>query len=166
MKTLLLLRHAKSSWDTPGMPDYDRPLAARGERDAPKVGKAFRSSGVELDLIVSSTARRARETAEHFASAAGYSGPIEYADEIYEASVSGLLGVVRRLPDEADTALLVGHNPGFEDLLSVLCGRDGAPARFRVPTATLACVELDGASWAGVGQGAGTLQWMIVPRLL
>jgi phosphohistidine phosphatase len=166
MKTLLLLRHAKSSWDSPASKDYDRPLAPRGERDAPRVGKALRDAAVDLDLVVSSPAMRARQTAERVLEAARYDGPVRYEEAIYEASVAELMGVVRDLPDKAETVMLVGHNPGFEMLLGALCGTGAAPARVRVPTAMLACVELATDRWKEVSAGSGALLWMVVPRML
>jgi phosphohistidine phosphatase len=166
MKTLLLLRHAKSSWDAPAPRDFDRPLAPRGERDAPKIGKALRESGVAVELVVSSPAARARQTAELVTAAAKLKAPLHFDDAIYEAGVSALLGVVRGLPEDVDTAMLVGHNPGFEDLLGTLVGDADGAARVRVPTAMLACVELESPRWRDVTAGAGTLVWMVVPRLL
>src|SRR5262245_57005344 len=114
MKTLLLLRHAKSSWDSPAARDYDRPLAPRGERDAPRIGKALRDADIDLDLVVSSPAVRARQTAELVLKAARYEGAVQFEEAIYEAAVTALMDVVRDLPDTAETAMLVGHNPGFE----------------------------------------------------
>jgi phosphohistidine phosphatase len=166
MKSLLLLRHAKSSWDSPASRDADRPLAPRGERDAPRVGKALRDAAVDLDLVVSSPAVRARQTAELVLKAAKYDGAVQFEDGIYEASVAGLMDVVRGLPDTAETAMLVGHNPGFEDLLGVLCGTATAPARFRVPTGTLACLDLGIDRWREASAGSGMLVWQIVPRML
>lgn len=166
MKTLLLLRHAKSSWDSSAARDYDRPLAPRGERDAPRVGKALRDASIDLDLVVSSPALRARQTAELVLKAARYDGAISFEEQIYDASVSALMGVVRDLPDTAETVMLVGHNPGFEMLLGALCGTAAAPARVRVPTAMLACVELSTDRWKEVSAGAGSLNWMVVPRML
>ena len=166
MKTLLLLRHAKSSWDAPAARDIDRPLAPRGERDAPQVGKALRDADVDLDLVVVSTAVRAQQTAALVLKAAKYEGAIVHEEAIYEASVSSLMDVVRRLPETAETVMLVGHNPGFEMLLGALCGTVAAPARVRVPTGMLACLELSGGKWAEASAGSGTLIWMIVPRML
>ncbi len=166
MKTLLLLRHAKSSWDSPAARDFDRPLASRGERDAPRMGKALRASGVELDLVVCSTATRARQTAELALAAAKYDGELRHDDAIYEASLRDLFGVLHGLPDSAETVALVGHNPGFEDLLATLCGTESSPAHVRVPTATLACIELDVDSWSDTIGGSGSLLWMLVPKIL
>jgi phosphohistidine phosphatase len=166
MKTLLLLRHAKSSWDSPAARDFDRPLSGRGERDAPKVGKALKQSGVEVDLVVSSPAQRARQTADAVLGAAKYKGPVKFDENIYEAAVGDLLAVVRGLPDDDETVMLIGHNPGFEELLGTLCGAPTASASTRMPTAALAMVELDSDRWRDVDAGAGTLCWMLVPRLL
>lgn len=165
MKTLLLLRHAKSSWDDAAAGDFDRPLASRGERDAPRMGKALRAAGVAPDLVVSSPAKRAQQTAALFLEAARFEGKLETDERIYEASARDLLAVVNGLPSKVETALLVGHNPGFEDLLGLLCGGAGAPARFRVPTGALTCVALDGA-WSSAGAGRGALLWMLIPKIL
>ena len=165
MKRLILLRHAKSSWDSPAARDFDRPLAPRGERDAPKMGKAFRATGLALDLVVSSPAARAKQTAALFLEAVRHDGKPEYDERIYDATARDLLAVVTGLASRAENVLLVGHNPGFEDLLGLLCGSAGAPARFRVPTAMLACVDLDG-DWSSAGAGRGTLSWMLIPKVL
>jgi phosphohistidine phosphatase len=162
MKTLLLLRHAKSSWDEPGTADFDRPLAKRGLRDAPRVGEFLKSSRVPVDLVLSSTARRARKTAELVSETAGFDD-IELTDEIYEATVSQLLDVVRGINDDHATVLMVGHNPGFEGLLGELCGPG---ASFRVPTAAVACIELDVLRWRDAARGSGTLLWFVAPRVL
>ena len=166
MKTLLLLRHAKSSWDSPAARDFDRPLSGRGERDAPRIGKALKLSDVEVDLVVSSPAQRARQTTDAVFGAAKYKGPVKFDENIYEAGMSELLAVVRGLPDDDETVALVGHNPGFEELLGTLVGSPSEPASVRLPTATLSLVELDVDRWRDVDAGRGTLCWMLVPRLL
>ncbi len=166
MRTLVLLRHAKSSWDTPVESDFARPLAPRGERYAPRMGKVIKASGLSIDRFVSSTAKRARQTAELASQAAKFGKRVEFDDAVYEATVSELFGVLRRLNDEDLTVVLVGHNPGFEDLLGTLCSSPGSPAHIRVPTAALACIELDIPSWQSIGPGTGTLLWMTVPKML
>jgi phosphohistidine phosphatase len=165
VKTLLLLRHAKSSWDEPTVADFDRPLAARGRRDAPRLGRFLGSSGVVPDFVLCSTAKRARETWKLVAKAAKYDGRVDYADQVYEATTERLVRLVRSLPAEAETAMLVGHNPGFEDLIHMLCTPDGRMGLL-VPTGTLACVELGVDRWETVGGGAGSLRWLVVPRIL
>jgi phosphohistidine phosphatase len=138
MKSLLLLRHAKSSWKDEDVPDHDRPLKKRGQRDAPRMGKLLRQLDLVPELIVSSTALRARATALAAAEEARYAGDIRFEPRIYEASASQLLAVVRALPDGVKRAMIVGHNPGLEELVTVLSGAHellstGALAHLEVP---------------------------------
>lgn len=166
MKNLVLLRHAKSSWENPGLDDFDRPLAPRGKKDAPKIGRALATASSVPDVVVCSTAKRARQTADLVLEAAGYSGTIRHEDRIYEASVETLLDVIRSIDESAETAMLVGHNPGFEMLASALVGPKSHAASIRFPTSTLARIELASGAWSQVGPGAGTLIWQLVPRCL
>lgn len=166
MKHLILLRHAKSSWDDPSLDDFDRPLAPRGEKDAPKMGRALKAASSLPDLVVCSTAARARQTAAIALKTAGYKGPVRHEDRIYEASVEALLDVVRSIDDAVETAMLVGHNPGFEMLIGALIGQKGHPASVRVPTANLARLELAVDSWRIVSHGSGTLIWQVIPRIV
>ena len=142
MKTLLLLRHAKSSWKDAELRDHERPLNGRGKRDAPQVGRLLAEQGLVPDLIASSTARRARKTAEKVAEASGYVGALDAAAALYLATPQAIAQVIRLLPDEAGRVLLVGHNPGLEELLAELTGRHE-----RLPTAALAHLELDIERW-------------------
>jgi phosphohistidine phosphatase len=161
MKTLLLLRHAKSDWGDSTLRDFDRPLAARGERDAPRIGKALRKRGVSPDLIVSSPAARARATVEAVSRAAKLANEIQFDEAIYGAPSADLLKLIRRFPNESCCALLVGHNPGFEDLLARLTG-----ARERMPTAALALIEFDIDDWDDVEDSKGRLLWLLTPKQL
>ena len=161
MKTLLLLRHAKSDWGDSSLRDFDRPLAARGERDAPRIGKALRKRGVTPDFIVSSPAARARATVEAVKQTAEIAREINFDESIYGATSAELLKLIRHLPDESACALMVGHNPGFEDLVGRLTG-----SHERMPTAALACVEFELDEWAGVEDGKGRLVWLLTPRQL
>lgn len=112
MKTLLLVRHSKSSWDDPGVADHERPLNARGLRDAPAMGQRLAERGVSPDVILSSTAARARATAELIAQALGFGAARVVADErLYGASADEVLSVIGELDDEVSCALVVGHNP-------------------------------------------------------
>src|SRR5256885_5402927 len=108
MKTLLLLRHAKSDWDDRGLRDFERPLAKRGLRDAPRMGKALKKQGNLPDLILCSPATRAKETMELFKEAAALDAPVEFEQNIYEASSAELIKIVRHLPDEQNSVLMVG----------------------------------------------------------
>lgn len=142
MKELLVLRHAKSSWADGTLPDHDRPLQARGERDAPRMGRLLQAEGLLPDLIVTSTARRARDTAGLAAAAAGYQGEIEETHSFYHASPHAYLDRLRTLPPGVERVLVVGHNPGMEELVEVLTG-----VQERFPTAALAQVTLPIVSW-------------------
>lgn len=115
MKTLLVLRHAKSSWDDSSLDDHERPLNARGEQDAPRIGALLRELRLTPDLIISSDAVRARLTAEAVASAAGYEGTILLEPRLYAASPAAIRDVVRQVRDaEAGSLMIIGHNPGLE----------------------------------------------------
>ena len=168
MKQLTLLRHGKSVQDPAYATDRERPLADRGRRDAALLGKFFSQAGVVPDLIVSSPVVRARQTAELFAKAAGYPSEIRWEEAIYAEDVDGLLAVVRSLPDTATHVLLIGHNPGFEDLVAILVGAGAATEGGRVvlATATAAHLELNADHWSDARAGAGLLQWLLTPRLL
>jgi phosphohistidine phosphatase len=161
MKNLLLLRHAKSDWDDPSLRDFDRPLAARGERDAPKIGKALRKRGPAPDLIMSSPAARAKQTVEAVAKAARFELEIKFNQAIYDASSPELLQLIRSLPDDSSCVLLVGHNPGFEDLVGRLSG-----SHERMPTAALACIQFQIDKWEDVDDGKGKLAWLLTPKQL
>ena len=167
MKLLTLLRHAKSDWGDPGLSDFDRPLNERGRKDAPAVGSFFERAGLTPDLIVSSPARRARQTCDLFAQEAGYKKRISWEESIYAASSQALLAVVRSLPDDVGHVLLVGHNPGFEDLAGALIGADEAGVySLRMPTAAAAHFVLAVDVWREVQPGGGQLQWLVTPKLL
>lgn len=142
-KTVLILRHAKSSWANGTLADHDRPLNARGNRDAPRMGRLLRREGLLPDLIITSTARRARATAELVGAAAGYEGEIEATRDFYLAPPPAYVRRLRALPSHVGRVLVVGHNPGMEELVEVLVG-----AEERFPTAALAQVALPIASWS------------------
>jgi phosphohistidine phosphatase len=161
MKTLLLLRHAKSSWDDPSLRDFDRPLARRGKRDAPLMGEALRERGPLPDYVLSSTAKRARSTVKAFIKTSGLEMEPHFEQGVYEAPSSELMKIVRRLPDGSACALMVGHNPGFEDLVSRLTGSFES-----MPTAALACIELDIERWEDAEDGRGKLAWLLTPKQL
>ncbi|MGH2604129.1 MAG: SixA phosphatase family protein [Dehalococcoidia bacterium] len=150
MKTLLLLRHAKSSWNDSPRSDHDRPLNSRGKRDAPRMGRLLAEQALVPDLIVSSTARRARKTAEKVAEASGYVGAIDAVAALYPGEPELLVRTIRSLSDEADRVLLVGHNPGLEEFLAAVIGRHE-----HFPTAALAHVELEIDRWQQFEPRAG-----------
>lgn len=142
MKTLLLLRHAKSSWDNSHLPDYDRPLNDRGLRDAPRMGKLLNSLDLVPDLILTSGAERAAATAESVAMASSFAGDILRTDKLYLAPPDTYIALARQINDDIATLMMVGHNPGIEMLVEHLSGHSE-----RMPTAALACFRLSIDSW-------------------
>jgi phosphohistidine phosphatase len=142
MKTLLILRHAKSSWAEPAVPDHQRPLNDRGKRDAPRMGQLVKDEGLVPDLILSSTALRARKTAKKVAKACGYDSLIEQTDSFYQAYPDDYIQVLRCVSDEHDSVMVVGHNPCLEELVEVVSGQ-----RHTMPTAALAHVVLEIDRW-------------------
>lgn len=167
-RQLLIMRHAKSSWEAGVARDIDRPLNERGRRDAPRVGAWLASQGLAPELIVSSPAQRTRETTALLGAALGsHAPPVEWEEAIYEASLEDLLGVVRALPARRRRVLLVGHNPGLEELLLHLAPAD-LNARVGgklMPTGALYCLEFD-EDWDRIGPHAGRLvDWTHPKRL-
>ena len=167
MKSLTLLRHAKSGWDDPVTRDFDRPLNPRGRRAARTVGAEMKAQGLVFDLVLASPARRVTETVEEVA--AGYGAiAARYDERLYLASAATLLDIVRHAPESVERLLLVGHNPGMEELALRLARRHGERLRGEVetkyPTGTLAEIELPAGRWAEVGEGAGRILRFIRPR--
>ena len=143
MKTLLLLRHAKSSWKDDSITDHERPLNKRGKKTAPLMGHLLRENNLVPELIVSSTAVRARTTAEAAAEACGYPGEVIVTDELYLATAGEILKYAQdRTEATLGRIMLVGHNPGMEELVNILSGQ-----REPFPTAALAVFELGIDSW-------------------
>ena len=161
MKTLYLLRHAKSSWKEPGLQDFDRPLNGRGREAAPLVGRFIRKRKLRVDLLLSSPAARARQTAALVKESAKLSAEVLYDERIYEADAARLLEVVTQAGESADTLMLVGHNPGMDELLMFLTGEGQ-----RMSTAALACVALDVEKWGKVRERTGRLEWLVRPKEL
>src|SRR5687767_12552077 len=143
MKTLLVLRHAKSSWDDSSLDDHQRPLNERGRRDAPRMGDLVQEFGLLPDLVVSSDAVRAQLTAEAVVEAAGYAGDILLDQRLYLASPAEIILVLRTMRENAATVMIVGHNPGLEELVEQLTGE-----RQDLPTAALAQIVLPIDRWS------------------
>lgn len=143
MKTLLILRHAKSSWEDAGLKDHDRPLNPRGVRDAPRMGRLIVELDLVPDLILSSTAVRARSTAELVAEELEPTPEIEDVRALYFAAADDYLEVLREHAGDAERVMVVGHNPSLTTLVTRLTN-----ALERMPTAALAHVELDIDDWA------------------
>ncbi|HEX7872585.1 MAG TPA: histidine phosphatase family protein [Sphingobium sp.] len=159
MKTVILLRHAKSDWNDSVSRDFDRPLNGRGKRAARLMGEWARSQKLAFDAIVASPAVRVTETLDHFLEAYGRSVDTRWDRRIYLASSATLLDVLRDLPEELGTILMVGHNPGLEDLVldtvpdtSADALREAVEAKY--PTAAVATLRFETALWADLAKPA------------
>jgi phosphohistidine phosphatase len=162
MRTLYLLRHAKSSWKDETLRDFDRPLKGRGRRAAEQMGEVLAEEKLKSPLVISSPAVRARETTELVLESAGLKVKPRFEERIYEADVRTLLALVQSIADSSDTAIMVGHNPGFENLLSYLTGDNR-----HMPTSALAKIEFDVASWSEVSEEeSGRLELFVTPKEL
>ena len=159
MRTLYLLRHAKSSWKDDSLRDFDRPLKGRGREAAEQIGQVLAAEKARVSLVISSPAMRARETSQLVLQSAGMDLEPRFDERIYEADVPALLEVVTSIADSSQTAMLVGHNPGFENLLSYLTGDDR-----HMPTCALARIEFDSASWRDISESSGRLDWFVTPK--
>jgi phosphohistidine phosphatase len=168
MKTLTLLRHAKSGWDNPALRDFDRPLNARGRKAARAMGREMRRLGLGFDQVLASPATRVTETLTELAQ--GYGGAVDthFDEGIYLAPVETLLALVRAADDADARLLLVGHNPGMEQLALLLSEasalRDEVAAKY--PTAALAEIGFEVPHWREVAPGEGRLARFIRPREL
>jgi phosphohistidine phosphatase len=159
MKTLLLVRHAKSSWDDPRLADFERPLNGRGFKAAPFMGELLKTKKLDPSMIVSSPATRARQTAELFRDAGQFQVDITFDGRIYEASPRALREVASELPDAVNEVMLVGHNPGMEGFIRYLTGQLEP-----MPTAAAAVIDLGVERWEDVDDGCGSLRTIFRPR--
>ena len=170
MRRLYLLRHAKSDWGDPGRRDFERPLAPRGKRAAPAVAQWMNANGCAPGYVLCSTARRAAETWALVAGVLESAPEVATAEELYHAAPAGLFALAQALPDRHDSAMMVGHNPGFHLLASALAGEGPDDLMQQLaagyPTAALAGIEFDAASWSEIAPGAGRLTCFVRPRSL
>ncbi len=150
MKILTLVRHAKSSWDDPGLPDYDRPLSRRGEEDAPLMGQRLAERGVQVDRIITSPAVRALATAEAIADEIGYPWDGIVCDErLYHGDVEDILEVIQEVEEHVDHLMLVGHNPAFTDMANYF-----STVFVDMPTCGVVEFRFDIEEWSQVGEAA------------
>jgi phosphohistidine phosphatase len=167
VRRLLLLRHAKSSWDQPDLADHDRPLAPRGRRAAAALAEHLRGLTAPPQVVICSSAVRTVETLRHIRPALGPDASVTIEDDLYAADADELLACVRGLPPTAMGGLLIGHNPGVGELAVMLAGRGDRDARTamasKFPTAALARLTIDGL-WSAVGPGEATLEEFWTPR--
>jgi phosphohistidine phosphatase len=160
MKTLLILRHAKSSWNDSGMTDHDRPLNARGKEDAPRIGQLLRDQGLQPDLILSSTAKRARSTAKRVVAGGQLACSPQLLGELYLAPADTYIAVLRHQPAEYERILVIGHNPGLQELVLLLTGKALA-----LPTAALVQIQFEISTWLDISDhGTGKLVAHWEPR--
>lgn len=143
MKTLLLMRHAKSSWKQAGLSDWERPLNKRGKSDAPRMGELLWEEDLVPELIISSDALRARQTAEAVADAAGYEGEVTYLADLYHGTHAEYVGALASVPDEQDVVMIIGHNPDLQDVLEMLSGQMES-----MPTGAIAHLKLSIERWS------------------
>jgi phosphohistidine phosphatase len=159
MKTLHLLRHAKSDWDDPDLPDRQRPLNDRGRRDAKRLAGYLEKHPIAVDAVFCSPARRARQTLKAIERV--LHAPVTEEEGLYGAGPEEILKFVRRLPGKLDAVLLIGHNPGFEEIARTLLPPAAAAPAF--PTCALASLAFDAAVWKSVGAGKATLAGFLTP---
>ena len=162
MKTLILFRHAKSDWSADYGVDHERPLNARGERAAARMGKYLAAVDEVPPLILTSTAVRARTTVELAAEAGGWTAEIRRAREFYGATPGSVIAVLREQADAVESILIAGHEPTWSELLGELV----SGGEFRFPTAAMARVTLEVDRWMEVTSGCGVLAWHVTPKLL
>ena len=166
MRRVYLLRHAKSSWKDQSLADYDRPLAGRGKRAAEAVASHIEAEGIRPDLVLCSPARRTRETLEGVKAAFGDRVEARLDEALYGASEAELLARLRALPPEVHSVMIIGHNPGLEDLALALASEGAERPRMaeKYPTAALATIDLPAGDWSAIQRGGGELLAYIRPR--
>jgi phosphohistidine phosphatase len=167
-RTVILLRHAKSSWSDPTVADIDRPLAPRGERAARKLAKYIRRKRIRPALVLCSPSLRTRQTLEAVESSLGKRCAVEVVPQLYAASEQELLERLQALPDSVRSVMLIGHNPGLQDLALVLASRgaDLPQLEEKFPTGALATLVVSSPSWSALGPGEAELVDYVVPRQL
>src|SRR5688500_8497552 len=165
MKTLYVIRHAKSSWDEPGQADFERGLNDRGKRDAPRMGKRLKEREIHPDLMISSPAKRAYSTAKRIAEVLKYPKENITTDkQIYHASEDGLLDAVQSINDDHDCVFLFGHNPGLTDFVNALADTD--PYIDNVPTCGIVAFKLPVDSWKDVQWRSAKMLFFDYPKAL
>ncbi|MCH7630529.1 MAG: histidine phosphatase family protein [Proteobacteria bacterium] len=170
MKTLFLLRHAKSSWDDPGCADFDRPLNNRGQAAALAIGAHIKDKGLIPDLIISSPSARTRETLERLQKGMARQVFSQYPKILYLASPETILNTIRTAADSVARLMIAGHNPGMHQLALRLAKagshQDYAAMELKFPTAALAEIAFPGEDWTNLKEGGGELKRFILPRSL
>lgn len=170
MRRLMLLRHAKSDWSAPGRPDRERVLSPRGKRAAPLMGRYLAEQGLIPQHAIVSVAERTRQTWQLLGKTVTETPSAKFDDRIYEAAPIDILAAIADAPAEAETVLVVGHNPGLQSLALMLAGEGSGKARGalaeKFPTAGLAVLEFDIPGWKQLLPGSGRLERFITPRAI
>ena len=170
MLTLSLLRHAKSSWKNPTLPDRERPLAARGVTDAPMMGRAMTERGIDPELVLCSSARRTADTIALVLPELKVEPKVVYEDALYHASPAEMLQMLRDVQPGANRVMMVGHNPEIQTLALDLIGAGPKHMRDRLkekyPTAGLVVINFTAGLWSSVDVNSGSLNLFLVPREL
>lgn len=170
MKSILILRHAKSDWSNPSISDFNRPLNKRGLDDAPRMGRVLDQFGYMPDLIISSPSMRTRQTVELTAFDNGYRGEILWDDTLYGGSFYDIMTALHSIPGKIGRPMVVGHNPGVEETISLLLSPRGQNqttyARLRVPAAGLVYLDAQIDTWKDLKPGVCVLRWFLIPRLV
>jgi phosphohistidine phosphatase len=168
VKRVWLLRHAKSSWDHPGLSDSDRPLALRGRRATELLAAHLAASDIRPTAVLCSSSLRTRETLAAVLPALGDALEIRIERDLYGAGAAGLLERLRRVPDTASSVMLIGHNPGIQDLALELAASGPALTALqeKFPTGALATLEIDVGRWRDVDDGTATATTLVTPRSL
>ncbi len=159
MRTLYLLRQAKSSWKDATLPDFERPLKGRGRDAAEQMGRFLATKKVTVGALISSPSVRTRQTIDIVLRHVELGAEPQFDQRIYEASLSALVQVLSEIPDDTKAAMLVGHNPGMEEMLAFLTRESR-----HMPTCALAKISIAGSSWKEAQRGAGKLEWFVTPK--
>ena len=169
MRTLILFRHAKSSWTNSGLGDFDRPLSERGVKAAPRMAAYIGEQGLVPDLVLCSAARRARDTLDLARPSWMPQPRIDLVKALYLAEAPTLLALVHDTPPETHRLMIIGHNPGLQNFALTLIDRDApeaGPIARKFPTAAIAVIRFDIPDWAAVRPGGGHLTAFVTPRQL
>jgi phosphohistidine phosphatase len=170
MRTLYLLRHAKSAWNDPHLDDHDRPLAPRGERAAQRIAEHLEQKRIRPALVVCSTAQRARGTLDAVAPCLGKRAQVRIDGDLYGADARDLLQLLRAVTPKVTSVMLIGHNPGLQDLAIALTDDGDRRAveqlRAKFPTAALATIDLAATEWKDLAPASGYLESVVLPREL
>ncbi len=161
MKTLYIIRHAKSSWKNLDLDDFDRPLNKRGGHDAPMMGERLRQKKIMPDLILSSPAKRAKMTVESIAKTVHYDKKIVFEKNIYEADENTLQSIVNNIDDKYNITFLIGHNPGLNDFIESYVGFDE-----NLPTCGVVCIVFTCKHWRETSSKNATLSFIDYPKCL